>query len=663
MSRVTCHMRSMRSLGTPHTTPAAPPKAGATHAGSPAGAPVAERSTLATIGSLLPYLWPRGDLRSRTRVVVAMSFLLLSKIATVYVPIVYSHAVDALAPKMGATAGAAGSLLLIPSALIIAYGLLRVAASGFGEMRDAVFASVQMQAARRVALETFQHMHRLSLRFHMDRQTGGLSRAIERGTLGIQQMLRMTIFNVIPTIIEMLMVTTILWVMFDWRFALVTFLAVSLYMGFTLYFTNRRVRIRRVMNESDSDAQTKAIDSLLNYETVKYFGNEVHEAARYDESLARYERAAVRNQVTLNMLNLGQAAIIAVGLAVVMLMAAQGVQDGSMSVGRFVLVNTYLMQLYQPLNMLGFVYREIKQGLVDMEQMFRLMRVDPEISDRPGATALAAHLADGPAGEVRFEGVHFGYNPDREILKGIDFTIPAGGKLAIVGPTGAGKSTISRLLFRFYDTTAGRVVIDGQDIRDVTQESLRAAIGVVPQDTVLFNDTIRYNIAYGRPGATQAEIEAAARAAQVHDFVLKLPEGYDTRVGERGLKLSGGEKQRVAIARTILKDPRILLLDEATSALDSRTEQDIQIALRAVSRHRTTLVIAHRLSTVVDADEIIVLSDGLVAERGSHAELLAKGGVFARMWALQAEQDELPAVETAIGDSVQPATSQSVAAQ
>ena len=346
-----------------------------------------------------------------------------------------------------------------------------------------------------------------------------------------------------------------------------------------------------------------------------------------------------------------------------MLMAAQGVQDGSMSVGRFVLVNTYLMQLYQPLNMLGFVYREIKQGLVDMEQMFRLMRVDPEISDRPGATALAAHLADGPAGEVRFEGVHFGYNPDREILKGIDFTIPAGGKLAIVGPTGAGKSTISRLLFRFYDTTAGRVVIDGQDIRDVTQESLRAAIGVVPQDTVLFNDTIRYNIAYGRPGATQAEIEAAARAAQVHDFVLKLPEGYDTRVGERGLKLSGGEKQRVAIARTILKDPRILLLDEATSALDSRTEQDIQIALRAVSRHRTTLVIAHRLSTVVDADEIIVLSDGLVAERGSHAELLAKGGVFARMWALQAEQDELPAVETAIGDSVQPATSQSVAAQ
>jgi ABC-type transport system involved in Fe-S cluster assembly fused permease/ATPase subunit len=598
-----------------------------------------ERSTLATIGSLLPYLWPRGDLGSRSRVVIAMSFLVLSKIATVYVPIVYSRAVDALAPKLGAAAGAS-TLLIIPTALIVGYGLLRVAASGFGELRDAVFASVQMRAARRVGLETFEHLHRLSLRFHMDRQTGGLSRSIERGTLGIQQMLRMAIFNVIPTVIEMLMVTSILWVMFDWRFALVTFLAVSLYMSFTLYFTNRRVGIRRVMNDSDSDAQSKAIDSLLNYETVKYFGNEAHEAKRYDESLARYERAAVRNQVTLNMLNLGQAAIIAIGLAVVMLMAAQGVRQGTMSVGRFVLVNTYLMQLYQPLNMLGFVYREIKQGLVDMEQMFRLLQVEPEIADRPDATALAAHLGDRPAGEVRFEGVHFGYRPDREILKGIDFAIPPGGKLAIVGPTGAGKSTISRLLFRFYDTTAGRVLVDGQDIRDVTQESLRAAVGVVPQDTVLFNDTIRYNIAYGRPGATQPEIEAAARAAQVHDFVLRLPEGYDTRVGERGLKLSGGEKQRVAIARTILKDPRILLLDEATSALDSRTEQDIQLALRAVSRHRTTLVIAHRLSTVVDADEIIVLDDGRVVERGTHAQLLAKGGMFARMWALQAEQDD-----------------------
>jgi ABC-type transport system involved in Fe-S cluster assembly fused permease/ATPase subunit len=597
-----------------------------------------QRSTLATIGSLLPYLWPRGDTASRVRVVVAMVLLLLAKVATVYVPIVYSRAVDALAPKDGQS----GTLLAVPVALIVGYGLLRVASSGFAEIRDAIFAAVQMRAARRVALETFQHLHRLSLRFHLDRQTGGLSRAIERGTLGIQQVLRLAIFSIIPTVIEMLMVTAILWVMFDWQFALVVFLAVGLYMGFTFSFTNWRVRIRRAMNESDSDAQSKAVDSLLNYETVKYFGNEKLEASRFDEALARYERASVKSQVTLNMLNLGQAAIIALGLAVVMLMAARGVRAGTMTVGRFVLVNTYLMQLYQPLGMLGFVYREIKQGLVDMEQMFRLLRMGQEVADRPGARLLAAHPTDGLPGELRFEGVHFGYRPDREILKGVDFTIPAGGKLAIVGQTGAGKSTISRMLFRFYDVTAGRIVIDGQDIRDVTQESLRAAIGVVPQDTVLFNDTIRYNIAYGRPGATRAEIEAAAKAAQVHDFVLRLPDGYDTRVGERGLKLSGGEKQRVAIARTILKDPRILILDEATSALDTRTEQDIQAALGAVSRHRTTLVIAHRLSTVVDADEIIVLDDGRVAERGSHAGLLARGGLYARMWTMQAEQDHQP---------------------
>jgi ATP-binding cassette subfamily B protein len=597
-----------------------------------------QRSTLATIGSLLPYLWPRGDTASRVRVVVSMLLLLAAKVATVYVPIVYSRAVDALAPK----GDQSGTLLAVPVVLIVGYGLLRVASSGFAEIRDAVFATVQMRAARRVALETFQHLHRLSLRFHLDRQTGGLSRAIERGTLGIQQVLRLAIFSIIPTVIEMLMVTAILWVMFDWQFAVVVFVAVGLYMGFTFSFTNWRVRIRRAMNESDSDAQSKAVDSLLNYETVKYFGNERLEASRFDEALARYERASVKSQVTLNMLNLGQATIIALGLAVVMLMAARGVRAGTMTVGRFVLVNTYLMQLYQPLGMLGFVYREIKQGLVDMEQMFRLLRMGQEVADRPGARPLAAHPADGPPGELRFEGVRFGYRTDREILKGVDLTVPAGGKLAIVGQTGAGKSTISRLLFRFYDVTAGRIVIDGQDIRDVTQDSLRAAIGVVPQDTVLFNDTIRYNIAYGRPGATQAEIEAAARAAQVHDFVQRLPDGYDTRVGERGLKLSGGEKQRVAIARTILKDPRILILDEATSALDTRTEQDIQAALGAVSRHRTTLVIAHRLSTVVDADEIIVLDDGRVAERGSHVDLLARGGLYARMWTMQAEQDRQP---------------------
>ena len=398
------------------------------------------------------------------------------------------------------------------------------------------------------------------------------------------------------------------------------------------------------MNDTDNDASTKALDSLLNYETVKYFGNEPHEVARYDAALARYERAAVRVQVSLNLLNIGQAFIIAGGLTLIMLMATREVRAGGMTVGQFVLVNTYLMQLYQPLGFLGMVYMTIKQGLVDMEQMFRLLEIDREIADRPGAKALDAHLSDGPAGEVRFENVQFGYRPDRAILRGVDFTVPAGRKLAIVGPTGAGKSTISRLLFRFYDVTQGRIRIDGQDIRDVTQDSLRAAIGVVPQDTVLFNDTIRYNIAYGRVGATQHEIEHAARLAQVHDFIVSLPEGYHTRVGERGLKLSGGEKQRVAIARTILKDPRILILDEATSALDTRTEQDIQAALRAVARHRTTLVIAHRLSTVVDADEIIVLADGRVAERGRHAALLARDGLYARMWALQAEQETEPEI-------------------
>jgi ATP-binding cassette subfamily B protein len=398
------------------------------------------------------------------------------------------------------------------------------------------------------------------------------------------------------------------------------------------------------MNDTDNDASTKALDSLLNYETVKYFGNEAHEASRYDAALARYERAAVRVQVSLNMLNIGQALIIALGLTLIMLLAAQEVRGGAMTVGQFVLVNTYLMQLYQPLGFLGVVYMTIKQGLVDMEHMFRLLEVEREITDRPGATALAAHLSDGPAGEVRFEHVQFGYRADRIILRGIDFVVPAGRKLAIVGPTGAGKSTISRLLFRFYDVTQGRITIDGEDIRDVAQHSLRAAIGVVPQDTVLFNDTIGYNIGYGRVGATQDEIEHAARLAQVHNFIVSLPDGYDTRVGERGLKLSGGEKQRVAIARTILKDPRILILDEATSALDTRTEQDIQAALRAVARHRTTLVIAHRLSTVVDADEIIVLADGLVAERGRHAALLARDGLYARMWALQAEQEAEPEI-------------------
>jgi ABC-type transport system involved in Fe-S cluster assembly fused permease/ATPase subunit len=590
------------------------------------------RNGFQTVRSLLPYMWPKGEPVARFRVAVAGLLLVLAKAATVYIPIVYSHAVDALTPT--------GHVVFVPMALIGAYVLLRIASSGFAEMRDAVFASVQQRTIRKVALQTFKHLHGLSLRFHLDRQTGGLSRALERGTGGIEAVLRLAVFNILPTLFEVLLVTAILWKMFDWRFAAVTFLAVVFYVGFTFAFTNWRVRFRRTMNEMDSDAQTKAIDSLLNFETVKYFGNEAHEASRFDSARARYERAAVKSQVTLNMLNLGQAVIISIGLGLVMLMASNGVEAKTMTVGQFVLVNTYLMQLYQPLNFLGFVYREIKQGLVDMESMFQLLNVHQEIADRPGAVVLPAHASEKGAGAVAFQDVHFGYSPAREILKGVSFSAPAGSKLAIVGPTGAGKSTVSRLLFRFYDVTAGAVTIDGVDVRDMTQTSLRAAIGVVPQDTVLFNDTIAYNIAYGRPGATQDQIEHAARLAQVHDFVLRLPDGYNTKVGERGLKLSGGEKQRVAIARTILKDPRILILDEATSALDTRTERDIETALRTVSADRTTIVIAHRLSTVVDADEILVLQDGLVAERGAHAALLAHDGLYARMWALQAEQQD-----------------------
>ncbi len=596
--------------------------------------PGPRRSNWDTIKSLLPYLWPAGDPGARFRVVVAASFLILAKVATVYIPIVYSHAVDALTPKGSA-------VVAVPFALILAYGLLRLASAGFGELRDAAFASVQQRTVRRVALQTFQHMHRLSLRFHLDRHTGGVSRAIERGSAAIEQVLRFAVFNIVPTMFELLLVTVIMWRIFDWRFAMVTFGAVAAYVAFTLSFATWRVRFRQKMNDRDTEAQAKAVDSLLNYETVKYFGNEAHEARRFDEALAGYEKAAVKSQITLNMLNIGQAAIISFGLAAVMLMAGHGVTSGKMSVGKFVLANTYLLQLYAPLNFLGFAYNTIKQGLVDMEQMFRLLSVEQEVQDRPGATELAAHLSDGAPCSVAFDNVRFGYQPEREILKGVSFTVPAGSKIAVVGPTGAGKSTISRLLFRFYDVSSGRVLVDGRDVRDYTQTSLRAAIGAVPQDTVLFNDTIRYNIAYGLPGASQDQIEHAARLAQVHDFVMRLPDKYDTRVGERGLKLSGGEKQRVAIARTILKDPRILILDEATSALDTRTERDIEEALRAVSARRTTLVIAHRLSTVVDADEIIVLADGRIAERGTHRELLARDDVYAHMWALQAEQEQL----------------------
>jgi ATP-binding cassette, subfamily B, heavy metal transporter len=604
-----------------------------------------------TIQMLLPYLWPPGDRMAKLRVVAAVICLILAKVATVYVPILYSRAVDHLAPR-GAHAmggGPAAAAITVPVALIIGYCLLRIASGAFGELRDAVFAAVQQHAVRRIALQTFEHLHRLSLRFHLDRHTGGLSRAIDRGTNGIEQVLRFAVFNIIPTLFELAMVTLILWRLFDWRYAATTVIAVGVYVAFTLMFTNYRVRFRRLMNDADADAQTKAVDSLLNYETVKYFGNEGHEAARFDQALAKYERSATRSQVTLNLLNIGQTVIIALGLAAIMLLSAAGVASGRMSVGRFVLANTYLMQLYTPLTFLGFVYREMKQGLVDTEHMFRLMTVEAEVTDEPGARDLAPGNA---APTLTFDDVRFGYGPQREILKGVSFSIPPGGNLAIVGPTGAGKSTLTRLLFRFYDVGAGSIAIGGEDIRGLTQASLRGAIGVVPQDTVLFNDTIGYNIAYGRPSASPAEIEEAARLAQLHDFILTLPLGYETKVGERGLKLSGGEKQRVAIARTLLKNPRILMLDEATSALDTNTEQEIQAALRAVARNRTTLTIAHRLSTVTDADEILVLEDGRVAERGSHWNLLARGGIYARMWAAQAEQEDGARAEMAIAASV-----------
>jgi len=603
-----------------------------------------------TIRTLLPYLWPRSEWTIRARVVVALLCLVTAKLATVMVPVLYKEAVDLISAE-----GAFVVTALV--GILIGYGISRVAQQAFAELRDFFFARVGQRAIRAVGLKTFRHLHSLSLRFHLDRQTGGLSRAIERGVKGIEFLLTFMLFNIVPTLLEITMVCGILWAVFDIWYALVTFVTVSLYVAFTFSVTEWRMKFRREMNEMDSKANTRASASLLNYETVKYFGNEEHEANRFDRSLRRYEDAAVRSKTTLALVNIGQGFIIAVGLTLVMTMAGFDIQSGAMTVGGFVMVNTYLMQLFQPLNFLGFVYREIKQSLTDMEAMFRLTAEQREVTDAEDAPDLVAN-----GGTVTFRDVRFGYGPDREILKGLSFEVPAGKTVAIVGPSGAGKSTISRLLFRFYDVTDGAIEIDGQDIRSITQASLRRSIGIVPQDTVLFNDTVYYNIAYGRPDAGPAEIEAAAKLASIHDFVMGLPDGYNTSVGERGLKLSGGEKQRVAIARTILKRPAIFLFDEATSALDSHTEKAIQRSLAEVSANHTTLTIAHRLSTIVEADEIIVLRDGVIAERGRHHELLDRDGIYAGMWREQqkaARQAETGEVETS--DEAAAANAQAVA--
>jgi ATP-binding cassette subfamily B protein len=595
------------------------------HQASIPGIDLSGRRDLATIRRLLPYLWLKGPLAVRARVVIALAFLIGAKLVTVYVPLFYKQAVDALSGKSGA-------VVAIPLGVLLAYGGARILSQLFSEIRQIVFARVAQNAMHVVALETFRHLHRLSLRFHLERQTGGMSRAIERGINGIDNLLHFLIFQVAPTILEIALVSAILWNLYDWRFAAATFLTIAFYIAYTLAITQWRLTFRRRMLEAETEANTKAVDSLLNYETVKYFGNEGHEARRFDRALAAYEKAAVLSERSLSLLNIGQGTIIAIGVTLVMLLAGYGVAAGAMTVGDFVLVNAYLIQLYLPLNFLGMVYREMRQALIDMQSMFRLLEAPIEVRDRAGATSLRV-----AGGAVEFDNVVFGYDPRRSILKGVSLAVPAGRTVAIVGPSGAGKSTVSRLLFRFYDVDEGAIRIDGQDIRDVTQASLRAAIGIVPQDTVLFNDTIYYNVAYGRPGASPAEVEHAARLARIHDFIMTLPDGYNTTVGERGLKLSGGERQRVAIARTILKAPRLLLFDEATSALDTRTEKEIQASLRSISIGVTTLVIAHRLSTVVDADEIIVLEGGNIVERGRHNALLANNGIYAAMWARQAE--------------------------
>jgi len=597
----------------------------------PAGT-AADRSGWQTIRAVAPYLWPEGETWVKRRVVLALIALAMAKVVSVSTPMVYKLAVDALAGEApdGATMLGLGAI-----GLTVAYGMARLMTIGFGELRDLLFVRVGQRALRQLALETFTHIHRLSMRYHITRKTGGLSRIIERGVKGVDFLLRFMLLSVGPLFLELSMVAVIFALAFGPAYMLTVVITIAAYVAFTFKVTEWRVKIRRVMNEQDTDANQKAIDSLLNFETVKYFGAEAREAGRYDTAMAGYETAAVKTGQSLALLNFGQAFLISTGLVIIMGMAAMGVQAGTLTVGDFVMVNAYMIQITMPLGFLGTVYREIRQSLVDMGEMFALLRQPAEVTDKPGAPDIAV-----AGGTVELDGVFFGYDPERPILKGISLTVPAGQTVAIVGPSGSGKSTIGRLLFRFYDVTGGALRIDGQDLRDITQDSLHAQIGVVPQDTVLFNDSILYNIAYGRPDASRDEVEAAAKAAKIHEFIAALPEGYDTQVGERGLKLSGGEKQRVGIARTILKNPPILLLDEATSALDTQTERDIQDSLKAMGRGRTVITIAHRLSTVADADRIVVLEHGRIVEEGRHEDLLARGGRYAAMWQRQSAEAE-----------------------
>ena len=596
------------ALSSPHAAVGSPPAR-------------SDRSDWATLRRLFPYLW-----EYKWRVLAALTFMVGAKVANVGVPVLLKNLVDTMTPKPDV----AQALLVVPIALLVAYGLLRFSTALFGELRELVFAKATEGAARRISLEVFRHLHALSLRFHLERQTGGMTRDIERGTRGVHSLISMSLYSIVPTIIELTLVLTILGVKFDSLFVWITGAALLLYIGFTVTVTEWRTQFRKTMNELDSVAQSRAVDSLLNYETVKYFNNEEFEAKRYDASLDRYRKAAIKSQRTLSFLNMGQQLLIAVSLVLMLWRATAGVVEGRMTLGDLVMVNAFMIQLYIPLNFLGVIYREIKQSLTDLDKMFVLMEKEREVSDAPGARPLA-----GADSTVRFDDVSFAYEPSRPILRHVSFEIPAGKTVAVVGPSGSGKSTLARLLYRFYDVQDGQITIGGEDIRAVTQASLRQSIGIVPQDTVLFNDSVEYNIAYGRPGATRDEVEAAARAARIHDFIASTPQGYDTPVGERGLKLSGGEKQRVAIARTLLKNPPIVIFDEATSALDSANERAIQSELKSAAQNKTTLVIAHRLSTVVDAHEILVLEAGVIVERGTHAALLAAQGRYAQMWSMQ----------------------------